>query len=255
MGGGVVYLLAPSILGVLAASDQLVEIDWYWLVALLVAQAGVLVPHLGAAASADRTTAGARPRRWRWWRRRSWWATRSPPRRRSGARPAPRPRSARCRGVGSIPGGPRRASSPSRCCRSRRSGRSPWSARSWSSSASRCPRPWGAPRCSVAPRSALITGLLVVALRTDRVADWLGVAAGVVLRRDPKRDRRDAAPRTPSPPPRVGRTRSCPQGARRRAGPLDRRLPLPAGGGRRGQPRRRAPRWCSSRSSPPRCCA
>ena len=42
LGGGVVYLLAPSVLGVLAASDQLVEIDWYWLLALLVAQAAVL---------------------------------------------------------------------------------------------------------------------------------------------------------------------------------------------------------------------
>ena len=42
LGGGVVYLLAPSVLGVLAASDQLVEIDWYWLLALLAAQAAVL---------------------------------------------------------------------------------------------------------------------------------------------------------------------------------------------------------------------
>jgi hypothetical protein len=37
LGGGVIYLLAPSVLGVMAASDQLVEIDWYWLVALLAA--------------------------------------------------------------------------------------------------------------------------------------------------------------------------------------------------------------------------
>jgi uncharacterized protein (TIRG00374 family) len=42
LGGGVVYLLAPSVLGVLAASDRLVEIDWYWLAALLVCQAAVL---------------------------------------------------------------------------------------------------------------------------------------------------------------------------------------------------------------------
>jgi uncharacterized protein (TIRG00374 family) len=42
LGGGVVYLLAPSILGVLAASNQLVDIDWWWLVALIAAQCLVL---------------------------------------------------------------------------------------------------------------------------------------------------------------------------------------------------------------------
>jgi uncharacterized protein (TIRG00374 family) len=43
LGGGLVYLLAPSILGVLAASSQLITIDWWWLVALVVAQIAVLV--------------------------------------------------------------------------------------------------------------------------------------------------------------------------------------------------------------------
>ena len=42
LGGGIIYLLAPSILGVLAASNQLVEIDWWWLVALVAAQVLVL---------------------------------------------------------------------------------------------------------------------------------------------------------------------------------------------------------------------
>lgn len=42
LGGGVIYLLAPSILGVLAASNELVDIDWWWLVALVVAQLLVL---------------------------------------------------------------------------------------------------------------------------------------------------------------------------------------------------------------------
>ena len=42
LGGGLIYLLAPSILGVLAASNQLVEIDWWWLVALVAAQCLVL---------------------------------------------------------------------------------------------------------------------------------------------------------------------------------------------------------------------
>jgi hypothetical protein len=42
LGGGVVYLLAPSVLGVVAASSRLVEIDWYWLFALLAAQGAVL---------------------------------------------------------------------------------------------------------------------------------------------------------------------------------------------------------------------
>ena len=42
LGGGIIYLLAPSILGVLAASNELVEIDWWWLVALVVAQLVVL---------------------------------------------------------------------------------------------------------------------------------------------------------------------------------------------------------------------
>ena len=42
LGGGIIYLLAPSILGVLAASNELVEIDWWWLVALVAAQVLVL---------------------------------------------------------------------------------------------------------------------------------------------------------------------------------------------------------------------
>jgi uncharacterized protein (TIRG00374 family) len=41
--GGLIYLLAPSVLGVLAATNQLVDIDWWWLVALVVAQVVVLV--------------------------------------------------------------------------------------------------------------------------------------------------------------------------------------------------------------------
>lgn len=40
--GGVVYLLAPSVLGVLAATHELVDIDWWWLVALVAAQLLVL---------------------------------------------------------------------------------------------------------------------------------------------------------------------------------------------------------------------
>jgi uncharacterized protein (TIRG00374 family) len=40
--GGVIYLLAPSVLGVLAATNQLVDIDWWWLVALVAAQVLVL---------------------------------------------------------------------------------------------------------------------------------------------------------------------------------------------------------------------
>ncbi len=40
--GGLIYLLAPSVLGVLAASNQLVDIDWWWLLALVVAQVLVL---------------------------------------------------------------------------------------------------------------------------------------------------------------------------------------------------------------------
>jgi uncharacterized protein (TIRG00374 family) len=42
--GGVIYLLAPTVLGVLAATHELVEIDWWWLVALVAAQ--VLVQYL-----------------------------------------------------------------------------------------------------------------------------------------------------------------------------------------------------------------
>jgi uncharacterized protein (TIRG00374 family) len=42
LGGGVVYLLAPSVLGVLAATNELVDIDWWWLLALVVAQLLVL---------------------------------------------------------------------------------------------------------------------------------------------------------------------------------------------------------------------
>jgi uncharacterized protein (TIRG00374 family) len=42
VGGGLIYLLAPSVLGVLAASNRLVDIDWWWLVALVVAQVLVL---------------------------------------------------------------------------------------------------------------------------------------------------------------------------------------------------------------------
>lgn len=40
--GGVIYLLAPSVLGVLAATNQLVDIDWWWLLALVAAQVLVL---------------------------------------------------------------------------------------------------------------------------------------------------------------------------------------------------------------------
>lgn len=40
--GGIIYLLAPTVLGVLAASHELVEIDWWWLLALVVAQLLVL---------------------------------------------------------------------------------------------------------------------------------------------------------------------------------------------------------------------
>jgi uncharacterized membrane protein YbhN (UPF0104 family) len=42
IGGALLYLLAPSVLGVLGASGQLVEIDWYWLVAVVACQALVL---------------------------------------------------------------------------------------------------------------------------------------------------------------------------------------------------------------------
>jgi uncharacterized protein (TIRG00374 family) len=42
VGGAVVYLLAPSVLGVMSASTQLVDIDWWWLVALIAAQGLVL---------------------------------------------------------------------------------------------------------------------------------------------------------------------------------------------------------------------
>jgi uncharacterized protein (TIRG00374 family) len=41
--GGLIYLLAPSVLGVLAATNQLVDIDWWWLVALVAAQVVVLL--------------------------------------------------------------------------------------------------------------------------------------------------------------------------------------------------------------------
>jgi uncharacterized protein (TIRG00374 family) len=40
--GGLIYLLAPSVLGVLAATNQLVDIDWWWLLALVAAQVLVL---------------------------------------------------------------------------------------------------------------------------------------------------------------------------------------------------------------------
>jgi uncharacterized protein (TIRG00374 family) len=42
MGGALLYLLAPSVLGVLGATGQLVEIDWYWLLAVLACQGVVL---------------------------------------------------------------------------------------------------------------------------------------------------------------------------------------------------------------------
>jgi uncharacterized protein (TIRG00374 family) len=41
-GGALLYLLAPSVLGVLGATGQLVEIDWYWMLAVLAAQGVVL---------------------------------------------------------------------------------------------------------------------------------------------------------------------------------------------------------------------
>ena len=42
LGGALLYLLAPSVLGVLGATGQLVEIDWYWMLAVVVCQGVVL---------------------------------------------------------------------------------------------------------------------------------------------------------------------------------------------------------------------
>jgi hypothetical protein len=119
LGGGVVYLLAPSVLGVLAASDQLVEIDWYWLLALLVAQAAVL--YLTWVLQRLLIDGGS--------------GTRTPlpliASTQLVGRPAPRPRCAPSPAAGWTPAAPPPASSPSRSCRWRPSARSRSSARSW----------------------------------------------------------------------------------------------------------------------------
>ena len=102
---------------------------------------------------------------------------------------------------------------------------------------------------------ALITGLLVVALRTDHFADWLGAAAGVVLRRDPKRivvmlrrERRHLrhALAGPGRAPKV-------LGVALARSIADYLCLLAAVAAVSPDPQPRA--RCSWRSSPPRCCA
>jgi len=186
VGGGLVYLLAPSILGVLAASDQLVEIDWYWLLALLVAQAAVLYltwVHqrlLIDGSSGDRTplaliastqlvgnaVATAAPLG-------------------GAAGTAAQVRALARRGVE-----PRRATA----------GNVAFSLLQVASIGALAlvgpvmvifgfsvPATLGRTALLGCAALGLITLLLVVLLRTDRAADWIGTAAGLVLRRDPRR--------------------------------------------------------------------
>ena len=186
MGGAVVYLLAPSVLGVLSASDRLVEIDWYWLVALLVCQGAVLLltwvlqrlliddgksapPNLALVGSSQLIGNAV--------------STAAPFGGAAGT--AAQVRVLARRGVD-----PRRATS----------GIVAFALLQVASIGALAlvgpvmvilgfsvPATLGRTALLGCGALALITVLLVVVLRTDRAADWLGFAAGVVLRRDPKR--------------------------------------------------------------------
>lgn len=188
IGGGVVYLLAPSVLGVLAASDELVTIDWYWLVGLLVAQGVVLYltwvlqrllltdvdhphDHLPLPLIASTQLVGNAV------------ATAAPFGGAAGT--AAQVRALAKRGVD-----PRRATA----------GIITFSLLQIASIGALAlvgplmvllgvavPATLGRTALLGCAALALITVLLVVMLRTDRAVSWIGNAAGFVLRRDPKR--------------------------------------------------------------------
>ncbi len=235
IGGGLVYLLAPAVLGVLAASDQLVEIDWYWLLALLAAQGAVLYLTwvlqrlLIDGSSGNRTplaliastqlvgnaVATAAPFG-------------------GAAGTAAQVRALARRGVD-----PRRATA----------GIIAFSLLQVASIGALAlvgpvmvifgfsvPAALGRTALLGCAALGLITVLLVVLLRTDRAADWIGTAAGVVLRRDPRRivimlrrERRHLR-RALAGPGRAPKVLGVALGA------FHRRLRLPPGGGGRGQP-------------------
>jgi uncharacterized protein (TIRG00374 family) len=186
LGGAVVYLLAPSVLGVLAASDRLVEIDWYWLAALLACQAAVLYltwvlqrlliddgtherPPLALIASSQLVGNAV--------------ATAAPFGGAAGT-------AAQVRALGRRGVDPRRATA----------GIVAFSLLQVASIGALAlvgpvmvlfgiavPATLGRTALLGCAALGLITLLLVVMLRTDRAADWIGTAAGFVLRRDPKR--------------------------------------------------------------------
>jgi uncharacterized protein (TIRG00374 family) len=186
IGGGVVYLLAPSVLAVLAASDRLVEIDWYWMAALLVCQGAVLYltwvlqrlliqdrregrPPLALIASTQLVGNAV--------------ATVAPFGGAAGT--AAQVRALARRGVD-----PRRATA----------GIVAFSLLQVASIGALAlvgpvmvilgvavPATLGRTALLGCAALGLITALLLVALRTDRAADWVGIAIGFVLRRDPKR--------------------------------------------------------------------
>jgi uncharacterized protein (TIRG00374 family) len=190
IGGGVIYLLAPSVLGVLAASDELVTIDWYWLVGLLVAQGLVLyltwvlqrllledsdrgprserlsLPLIASTQLVGNAVATAAPFG-------------------GAAGTAAQVRALAKRGVD-----PRRATA----------GIITFSLLQIASIGALAlvgpvmvvlgvavPATLGRTALLGCAALALITGLLVVMLRTDSAVNWIGKAAGVILRRDPKR--------------------------------------------------------------------
>jgi uncharacterized protein (TIRG00374 family) len=186
IGGGVVYLLAPSVLGVLAASDQLVEIDWYWLAALLACQGAVLYltwvlqrllihsdeaerPSLALMASTQLVGNAV--------------ATAAPFGGAAGT--AAQVRALARRGVN-----PRRATS----------GIVAFSLLQVASIGALAligpvmvilgiavPATLGRTALLGCAALGLITAFLVAVLRSDHAADWIGAAVGHVLRRDPKR--------------------------------------------------------------------
>jgi uncharacterized protein (TIRG00374 family) len=188
VGGGVIYLLAPSVLGVLAASDELVTIDWYWLVVLLVCQGAVLFftwvlqrllitdvdhphDHLPLSLIASTQLVGNAV------------ATAAPFGGAAGT--AAQVRALAKRGVD-----PRRATA----------GIITFSLLQIASIGALAlvgpamvllgvavPATLGRTALLGCAALALITGLLVVMLRTDRAVSWIGNAAGFILRRDPKR--------------------------------------------------------------------
>lgn len=186
IGGAIVYLLAPSVLGVLAASDRLVEIDWYWMVALLACQGAALYFTWVLQRLLIQDTRAARPRL----------ALIASTQLVGNAVATVAPFGGAAGTAAQVRALARRGVNPRRAT----AGIVAFSLLQVASIGALAligpvmvilgiavPPTLGRTALLGCAALALITALLVAGLRSDRAADWIGAAAGFVLRRDPKR--------------------------------------------------------------------